>query len=170
MGLNSLLLWQLAHPTPNTLHESRGACAQSTFLSVSACTKNIIKYCIRKTKGLLLVFTRSKDLFNLEYLCTSPSSFGGRQSQFRQSWRTSLVKVLTQRVDWVAWASIQFYNARNAIDDACTTSSDMRVRHWVPSLGNWGSRFMSLLQLAKSPYVTYTQHPTHTPSPTHCCS
>ena len=25
---------------------------------------------------------------------------------------------LTQRVDWVAWASIQSYDARNAIDDA----------------------------------------------------
>ena len=31
--------------------------------------------------------------------------------------------MLTQRVDWVAWASIQFYDARDAIDDACTTSS-----------------------------------------------
>ena len=33
--------------------------------------------------------------------------------------------MLTQRVDWVAWASIQFYDARDAIDDACTTSSDL---------------------------------------------
>ena len=32
-------------------------------------------------------------------------------------------KVLTQRVDWVAWANIQFYDACDAIDDACTTSS-----------------------------------------------
>ena len=28
-----------------------------------------------------------------------------------------------QRVDWVAWASVQIYGARDAIDDACTTSS-----------------------------------------------
>ena len=32
-------------------------------------------------------------------------------------------KVLNQRVDWVAWASIRIYGARDAIDDACTTSS-----------------------------------------------
>ena len=32
-------------------------------------------------------------------------------------------KVLNQRVDWVAWASIQIYGARDAIDDVCTTSS-----------------------------------------------
>ena len=27
------------------------------------------------------------------------------------------------RVDWVAWATIQIYGARDAIADACTTSS-----------------------------------------------
>ena len=32
-------------------------------------------------------------------------------------------KVLNQRVDWVAWASIQIYGAPDTIDDACTTSS-----------------------------------------------
>ena len=36
-------------------------------------------------------------------------------------------KVLNQRVDWVAWASIQTYGARDAIDDACTTSSDQQL-------------------------------------------
>ena len=34
----------------------------------------------------------------------------------------SFYKVLNQRVDWVAWANIQIYGARDAIDDACTTS------------------------------------------------
>ena len=33
-------------------------------------------------------------------------------------------KVLNQRVDWVAWATIQIYGARDAIDDACTSSSE----------------------------------------------
>ena len=37
----------------------------------------------------------------------------------------SFDKVLNQRVDWVAWASIQIYGARDAIDDACTTSSGL---------------------------------------------
>ena len=32
-------------------------------------------------------------------------------------------KVLNQRVDWVVWASIQIYGARDAIDDTCKTSS-----------------------------------------------
>ena len=32
-------------------------------------------------------------------------------------------KVLNQRVDWVAWASIQIYGARDAINDAWTTSA-----------------------------------------------
>ena len=32
-------------------------------------------------------------------------------------------KVLNQWVDWVAWAIIQIYGARGAIDDACTTTS-----------------------------------------------
>ena len=32
-------------------------------------------------------------------------------------------KVLNQRVEWVAWASIQIYGARDAIDDVCTTTS-----------------------------------------------
>ena len=57
----------------------------------------------------------------------SQSSFGRRQTWFRKSWHTILVKVLTQRVDWVAWASIQFYDARDAIDDACTTSSVLDI-------------------------------------------
>ena len=35
----------------------------------------------------------------------------------------SFDKVLNQRVDWVAWATVQIYGARDAIDDACTTSS-----------------------------------------------
>ena len=32
-------------------------------------------------------------------------------------------KVLNQRVDWVEWADIQIYGARDAIYDACATSS-----------------------------------------------
>ena len=44
----------------------------------------------------------------------------------------TLDKVLNQRVDWVAWASIQIYGARDAIDDAiddaCTTSSGIYMK------------------------------------------
>ena len=35
-------------------------------------------------------------------------------------------KVLNQRVDWVAWAIVQIYGTRGAIDDACTTYSGTR--------------------------------------------
>ena len=34
-----------------------------------------------------------------------------------------LQKVLTQRVDWVAWTNIRLEGARDASDDACTTAS-----------------------------------------------
>ena len=40
-------------------------------------------------------------------------------------------KVLNQWVDWVAWASIQTSGARDAIDDACATSS--AVQWWKRS-------------------------------------
>ena len=40
----------------------------------------------------------------------------------------SFDKVLNQRVDWVAWAieHTKIYGTRDAIDDACTTSSDLQ--------------------------------------------
>ena len=44
----------------------------------------------------------------------------------------SFGKVLNQRVDWVAWASIQINGARDAIDDACTTSSGVVWRSLTP--------------------------------------
>ena len=37
-------------------------------------------------------------------------------------------KVLNQRVDWVEWADIQIYGARDSIYDACATSSLVRDR------------------------------------------
>ena len=43
----------------------------------------------------------------------------------------SFHKVLNQRVDWVAWASIQFYGTHDAINDVCTTSSALLVQENV---------------------------------------
>ena len=42
-------------------------------------------------------------------------------------------KVLNQRVDWIEWADIQLYGARDAIYDACATSSGGRpgMKHHV---------------------------------------
>ena len=43
----------------------------------------------------------------------------------------SFHKVLNQQVDWVAWVSIQFYGAHDAINDVCTTSSALLVQENV---------------------------------------
>ena len=71
------------------------------------------------TKGTSLLRT-GKDLLFLD--CVYAPAFTMEKTCSLGKANVQFDKVLNQRVDWVAWASIQIYGARDEIDDACTTS------------------------------------------------
>ena len=85
-------------------------------------------------KRLCLELKPGKDLLLIDCVYTSACSTEKTRSLGKAN--CTLDKVLNQRVDWVAWASIQTYGARDAIDDACTTSSGHTFRFPCQDFGS----------------------------------